>query len=663
MKRAAIFMFYDKAGICDDYIAYYLAEIKTVCERIVIVSNGSVTPESRDLFLEFVEQGDLVVRENKGFSAWGYRAGLLHIGFEALAEYDEVLIANDTVFGPVYPLAEIFKEMEDREELGFWGMTQHPPYENEDLVTRNNPYGYAPEHLQTYFVVFRKALMESEVFERFWTRLLRVDQYQESVGKFETVMTKLFSDEGFSWDSYIHTETGLTNTPNFALYCPADMLKDYRYPFLKCSVFRQDTLALNAGDQPRNAFDYIKNHTEYDTELIWQSLLRRFDMCDFVRSMALSYILPQDCELPIDLPKGRKAPRVALFMHICDPDSAEEAAKLASKMPDSADVYITTVDEDKAKAIREVFRDYRAISGVVIVENRGRSESALLIGLAQTALKYDVACFWKEKALKAADYHASLGWAEKADNDLLASKIYTENVVRTFLEEPRLGMLCVPEPFHAGYHWVPGHEWAANFRNTRKLAERLGLRAPMERDAQPVYSFGGAFWFRPAALQKLLEYPWTFEDFPEEPVPDDGSLQHAIERIYPFVCQDAGYYPAIVMSDREASLEYINLRQYLSVYTYSALYPGAEFDDYLQATDYLLALGTRPMRTIMKRNFKRSMSRNGFLAALSLKRLVFGPDRGAALREIKFRMFRKTYARQLERKLRRKKKKDAKKKK
>ena len=228
-----------------------------------------------------------------------------------------------------------------------------------------------------------------------------------------------------------------------------------------------------------------------------------------------------------------------------------------------------------------------------------------------------------------------------------------------FTSEPRLGILCVPEPFHAIYHWVPGHEWAANFDNTRELVEKLGLNVPMDRDAQPVCSFGGAFWFRPAALKKLFDYPWTYEDFPEEPLPIDASLLHAIERVYPFVCQDAGYYPAFVMSDRAASLEYTNLKQYLSLYTYSALYAGHEFDDYLQATDYFLALGVRPIRARLKRLIKRKMPRGLYVAILGAKRVILGPDRNLAIREVRFRLFRKHYARHIEKELNRKKKKIA----
>ena len=649
MRRAAVFVFYDNAGICDEYVAYYLCEIKKICERLVIVSNGSLTPESRDRFLEYTSQEDLIERENKGFDAWGYRAGLMHIGFDALQDYDEVLIANDTVFGPIYPLDEIFDEMEQREELGFWGMTQHPSYKKEDLVIRNNPYGYAPEHLQTYFVVFRKQLLKSEVFARFWGKLLPIEEYEEAVGKFETIMTKMFSDEGFTWDSYIHVNDSATDDPNFTLYCPAMMLRDYHFPFLKCRVFKQDTLTLNTGEQPRDAFEYIRNNTDYDTDMIMQSVIRKTDMYYFVKAMSLTYVLPRDVELPV-VQKEQNVPTVALFMHIYYTDSALEAAELASRMPENADIFVSTDSEEKANIIKDVFHEKCTLKDIIIVENRGRSESALIIGMAKTAMNYDVACFWKEKISKQVDYHASLGWANKINEALLSSKIYVENVVNTFAENPRLGMLCVPEPFHAIYHWVPGNEWAANREGTIRLADTLGLDVPFDDDAQPICSLGGAFWFRPDALKKLFDHPWKYEDFPAEPLPIDGTIMHAIERIYSFVCQDAGYYPAFVMSDRYASLEYTSVRHYLSAYTYSAVYSGIEFDNYLQSTDFMLSLSARPIRTLIKYRIRRHMPRGIYIAALGAKRVIFGPDRASARKEIKFRLFRKRYAKQLEKK-------------
>jgi rhamnosyltransferase len=643
LTRACVFVFFDKEGVADDYVHYYLAELKKNIDRLVIVANGSLSYETRLAFEKYT--GDVLVRSNEGFDAWAYKEGLEHIGYDTLAAYDEVIIANDTVFGPVYPFAQMFDEMAARADLGFWGITKHPAYEKEDLVIRNSPLGYAPAHIQTYFMVFRTPVLASEAFQNFWKNLLPIRRYEEAVGKFETYLTKTLEDAGFLWDSFVQTDVVATDDPNLLLYCPADMLRKWHCPVLKCRVFKQDTLTLNAGDQPREAFAYIQDQTDYDADLIWKSLLRKFDMCDFVKSLALTYVLPAESPLPTVEGEGKQ--KIALFMHIYYPEMAEEAAALAMNMPGGTDIYITTDTNEKAKQLRYIFSQFRKVREIRIVENRGRSESALLIGIGEAALKYDVACFWKEKVSRQVDYHASLAWAKKIDDSLLASQDYTENIVRTFTANPRLGLLCVPEPFHAVYHFVPGHEWAANFENTVALADKLGLHVPMDKDAQPVCSMGGAFWFRPAALKKLLTHPWKYADFPEEPLAEDGTLLHAIERVYPFTAQDAGFYPGFVMSDRYAALEYTNLRQYLSMYTYSTLYAWHNFDNYLQATDYVLAVSARPLRARVKRFAKRRLPRSLYIMMLGAKRVLLGPDRGDALREIFFRLTRKQQAKKL----------------
>lgn len=648
MNRAAVFVFFDKDGIADDYVEFFLRELRENASRVVVVVNGMLAESSYAMFSRYADAADILVRENSGFDAWAYRTGLLHIGYEALAGYDEVVIANDTVFGPVYPFREAFDEMAGK-PLDFWGLTKHDAYEEEDLVTRNNPYGYAPAHIQSYFVAFRRRLLADPAFARFWDNLLPIGKYEEAVGKFETILTKQFEDAGFSWDAFVQVRERASDDPNFTLYCPETLLREYRMPVLKCRVYKQDTLTLNAGEQPRTAFEYVRDHTDYDTDLILASLIRRFDQYDIVKSLALTYVLSADNHVESKL----ASPRAALLMHLFYPEMAQEALSLAQRMPEGADIFLTTDTQEKAEQFRGVFtKGGRAPKDVRVTVNRGRSESALLVGLRDVVLSgdYDVCCFWKEKVSKQVDYQASKSWAWKIDENLLGSAPYIENVLTLFAENPRLGMLAVTEPFHAVYHWVPGNEWAANFGITKELAARLGLKVPMKEGSPPVTSFGGAFWFRAAALRKLFEYPWSYEDFPQEPLPPimDGTLLHAIERIYPFAAQDAGYYPAFVISGRYASLEMTNLTNYLQGYIQATLYHGHDFQNHLQAIEYIYDLNARPIRARAKRVIKRRMPRPVYILILGAKRVLLGPDRGDALKEIHFRLFRSRYLKKIE---------------
>ena len=53
------------------------------------------------------------------------------------------------------------------------------------------------------------------------------------------------------------------------------------------------------------------------------------------------------------------------------------------------------------------------------------------------------------------------------------------------------------------------------------------------------------FWARSAALAPLFKLQFHWDDYPEEPLPGDGTLLHALERILPFVASHNGYRYAV----------------------------------------------------------------------------------------------------------------------
>ena len=72
------------------------------------------------------------------------------------------------------------------------------------------------------------------------------------------------------------------------------------------------------------------------------------------------------------------------------------------------------------------------------------------------------------------------------------------------------------------------------------LANRLGI-ADLLPKATFNFPVGTMFWARPAALMPLFELGLTWDDYPTEPIANDGSLLHAIERILPFVVEASGF--------------------------------------------------------------------------------------------------------------------------
>lgn len=71
MRRACLFSFYDKDGIVDDYIVYFLKELSKHAERIIFFSNGKLDDEQKAKILPITEE--IKIRPNEGFDVMAYK--------------------------------------------------------------------------------------------------------------------------------------------------------------------------------------------------------------------------------------------------------------------------------------------------------------------------------------------------------------------------------------------------------------------------------------------------------------------------------------------------------------------------------------------------------------------------------------------------------------
>ena len=77
-------------------------------------------------------------------------------------------------------------------------------------------------------------------------------------------------------------------------------------------------------------------------------------------------------------------------------------------------------------------------------------------------------------------------------------------------------------------------------RIIEELMQKMNIRRGFSRDDM-LYSCGTMLWYRPEALKPLFDLNLAFDDFPEEPIPNGGTIAHAIERMPGLVCAAQGY--------------------------------------------------------------------------------------------------------------------------
>ena len=553
-QRLGIYCFYDKYGHAASFIKTFLDDLMDNLDDLVVVVNGQLSDQARQLFSEYTKT--IIVRENKGLDVAAYKQAILTLGWEKLESYDEVICLNDTVMGPVYPFREMFACM-DRKDVDFWGITAYAG----ETVDKEQ----IPTHLQAYWHAYRRSLVSSPAFHEYWETMPLWKDYAEVTRKHEMTFTKHFTDLGFTWASYIDWRKyqGYSSYP--LLYMPMQIVRDDRCPIFKRRSFFVDYSAYfdqTAGQPALDLYEYLRDHTDYDVDMIWDAILPSYNIDDIRKAMHLDYVLPSQAINP----QTHDRPRSAFIYHVYFMDLLEDTCHYIASLPEETDLYITST-EDKIPQIREYMQQHGISHQATFIPviNRGRDVSALLVAACPVVLsgKYDVIGFAHDKKSSQNQengHHGteSQGFAYKLMENTLGSEAYVKNILTLFAENPRLGQVAPPPPYHALYfaHTIP-HDWGANYEITKELLEdRLDIHVPLSPTKPTASAMGSCYWFRVEALKPLFEYGWKYEDFlPEGQMGEDGTISHAIERANGYICQSRGYYPAWVLSDRYARIE------------------------------------------------------------------------------------------------------------
>jgi hypothetical protein len=245
----------------------------------------------------------------------------------------------------------------------------------------------------------------------------------------------------------------------------------------------------------------------------------------FVRALAL----PLGYE-----PAPLEPPRLAVVAHIFYPDLAPEILGYLRNIPWGADIFVSTDTAVKQQEILAAFAGWQGGQVEVrVMPNRGRDIAPKVVGFRDVHDRYEyVLHLHGKKSLHSGEI---AGWREYLFRSLLGSPDVVRGVFEAFRRSPLLGIV-------APCHWEPISgwlNWGFDFPPARALAGRMGL--DLARDQPLDFPSGSMFWARSAALRPLLEAGLTVEDFPEEAGQVDGTLAHAVERLYFRICEHAGH--------------------------------------------------------------------------------------------------------------------------
>jgi rhamnosyltransferase len=508
MRRVAVFFFFDIEGVVDDYVVYLLERIKPFIERLLIICNGKLNDLGQKKLNAFSEE--LIIRPNRGFDVWAYKEAIEYIGWQSLESYNELILFNSTIYGPFFPFEEMFGEM-DKESVDFWGITKYHRMEFDPIGII--VYRYMPEHLQSHFIAIRKSMFTSQYFREYWTHMRPINSYNEAVGYHEAIFTKKFSDLGFTWKVYVETKDleKITNYP--LMFQPLDMLKNRRCPILKRKLFFLDyQMVINEGSGllAPEVIKFIRESTDYDTELIYQNLIRTQRPDIFNHNLHSTYLIPESVNHEESAVIQAK---LAIILIINDITFLQTFVEQFQRLKGlNIDIYIYSTMTERVTAIDENIQA-NLKSFKVHLSHVNDTISGLLDFLVRFGQNYDLVLFMKTKA----DEKVSFLSSEKANYDLQLSNLAGNyncvyEISELFRKEPSLGIICSPYPRFGEERYGLDLNWQHCKEELIEVLQELGLDENLIHDDIPCVNSRIAFWFRPRSLETLRSWSNRTED-------------------------------------------------------------------------------------------------------------------------------------------------------
>ncbi|KTB75593.1 rhamnan synthesis F family protein [Pseudomonas syringae] len=228
--------------------------------------------------------------------------------------------------------------------------------------------------------------------------------------------------------------------------------------------------------------------------------------------------------------------KIAVCLHIFYEDYIEKFALALNNFPITVDVFITLADAAHEKKTIEVFSRHPQVKNLKVrcVPNRGRNFGPLLVEYSKDLRAYDLFChLHSKKSLYSGREQTQ--WADYLTEYLLRDSNIVSRLLNAFIDHKDLG-IYYPTTFWMMPSWVNHVTMNKSFMNTWNQEWNI---EPC--DGFLSYPAGGMFWARPEALKDMLEKKYDYDFFPLEPLPNDGSMLHALERVIGLLAEKNGY--------------------------------------------------------------------------------------------------------------------------
>jgi lipopolysaccharide biosynthesis protein len=269
-RTLVLFAHFDLQGIVDPYVVYYLKALHGLGATIVFVSGSpNLSPESVAP-IKALCAGVFTRRTlSLDFGSWHLAWCILRGRGWSLEQFDRLVVANDSVFGPLFPIDEMWSSFRDADMYGAIESAEQSP------------------HLQSFLLAWDLNSRTRAFLDEFWDGFQYIVNKNILIQRYELGLSERARQAGLSVKPFVsvaaieaayglapaHEWAGVFSgePTNNTLYFWDGLIEHLRFPFLKTILPRHNR---PWHDSMAHLRDFIERHTDYPYELIQSNLDR-----------------------------------------------------------------------------------------------------------------------------------------------------------------------------------------------------------------------------------------------------------------------------------------------------------------------------------------------------------------------------------------------------
>ncbi len=211
--KVALIAHWDPDSIVDPYVLYYIQSLKNLGYIIILISTRPVDISDSDV----MNLDSILWRNCPGYDFTSWKAAFEY--YPSLFEASEILITNDSIFGPIYPLSDIHNKM-SQQKYDFWGLFAS----NEELM-----------HIQSYYIVFQSKTIKSQAFYDFFDSVDTIDDKEKVIKEYELGLTRWLQCHGLIAGAYLSSDDfpPIFHGQSLIHTLWRQSIRDFKIPFIK----------------------------------------------------------------------------------------------------------------------------------------------------------------------------------------------------------------------------------------------------------------------------------------------------------------------------------------------------------------------------------------------------------------------------------------------